>query len=177
MATATIGHNVPPDPFEAVREFISYDPESGALTWIKGRSNVRAGTSAGTRTDERGYLVVIFKRRRFYAHRLAWFLSNGEWPAGDIDHINGNPGDNRLANLRLASRSQNCMNTRSRGGSSRFRGVSFHKQRGRWRAFLNTQHIGLFDSEEDAARAHDAAALAARGEFARLNFPAEVANG
>jgi hypothetical protein len=99
-----------------------------------------------------------------------------------VDHINHDGLDNRRANLRPATRSQNNHNERPRTGSfSRFKGVIFDgRWRGRWQARIimdgRRLSLGYFATEEDAARAYDAAALAAWGEYAWLNFPDEVAS-
>ncbi|MGA2323997.1 MAG: HNH endonuclease [Sedimentisphaerales bacterium] len=96
-----------------------------------------------------------------------------------VDHINGESLDNRRANLRLATQSQNSCNKRKRKNtSSQFRGVSFYKPQGVWNAYINVAgkriQLGYFDSEIEAAKAYDAAARKYHGEFARLNFPEEV---
>jgi hypothetical protein len=94
-------------------------------------------------------------------------------PPEDIDHWNRDSLDNRRKNLRKATTSQNIANGLSRGGSSRFKGVS--RSRGHWRAVIRkdykTLHLGRFDTEEAAAQAHDEAARRLHGEFARVNFP------
>jgi hypothetical protein len=97
-------------------------------------------------------------------------------PEFDADHIDGNGLNNQRHNLRLATRSQNLANMRPRaGGSSRFKGVHWDRVNGRWRAMIQVnghmRAIGRYSTEEAAARAYDAAALAAWGEFACPNFP------
>lgn len=90
------------------------------------------------------------------------------------DHANGNGLDNRRENLRPAGQDLNTANTRpTPGQSSRFKGVRRHRE-GKWEARIRIGrpvYLGLFSDEEDAARAYDAAAVAAWGEFARPNFP------
>jgi hypothetical protein len=93
-----------------------------------------------------------------------------------VDHHNGDSLDNRITNLRIATRSQNLCNRRKTSSktSSRFRGVTFRKNVGKWAArirYLGKEiWLGLFDSEIDAAKAYDEAAKKYHGEFARLNL-------
>lgn len=96
-------------------------------------------------------------------------------PDGAIDHINGDGLDNRRANLRFANHHQNGGNSRTRGGSSIYKGVSWKKEYGRWSAQIGeagkTVYLGYFDDEVSAAIAYDAAARRVFGPFAALNFP------
>lgn len=91
-----------------------------------------------------------------------------------VDHINGDTLDNRKSNLRLCTNSQNQQNTASRGGSSKYKGVSFLKKRNKWVAafqFDGKRHYcGMWDSEEDAARAVDKKRGEVCGDFASKNL-------
>jgi hypothetical protein len=94
-------------------------------------------------------------------------------PSGMIvDHIDGDPLNNRRSNLRLATQQQNCFNSRSITGASKYKGVA-RSHHGKWRAYISTDgkqsHLGYFDFEEHAAEAYNIAALDLFGTFARLN--------
>lgn len=89
------------------------------------------------------------------------------------DHIDGDKLNNTRANLRLCTNAQNCMNRKSRPGSSKFKGVALHKRTGVWQAYIFVngmqKHLGCFKCEVAAAEAYNAAALIYYGEFARVN--------
>ena len=90
-----------------------------------------------------------------------------------VDHINGDPLDNRKSNLRLATLSQNCRNSvRPKNNTSGFKGVDFNKDSQLWRARIHTDegrvHLGYFDAPEKAYAAYCEAAIKFHGEFARL---------
>jgi hypothetical protein len=91
-----------------------------------------------------------------------------------VDHINGDTLDNRKSNLRLCTNSQNQQNTPSRGGSSRYKGVSLQKKSGKWIATFQydgqRHYCGMWDSEEDAARAVDKKRGEVCGDFASKNL-------
>lgn len=102
-----------------------------------------------------------------------------------VDHIDGDRLNNRRSNLRTCTNRQNMANLRPRGGTSRFRGVSWHKATQKWVAMLSwkadgkghAKYVGTFTDEEQAARAWDRAASASGlydPDYLRLNFPAEV---
>jgi hypothetical protein len=96
-----------------------------------------------------------------------------------VDHINHNSLDNRRSNLRLCTHAQNQQNTKPRsGGTSKYKGVHWEKARNKFRARITYNrkgiHLGMFDSEIDAAKAYDKKARELFGQFAYLNFPEEA---
>lgn len=113
-------------------------------------------------------------QRVMYMHRYILLPD----PEQEIDHANGNGLDNRRANLRIATRAEQMAN-RVPCGISRFKGVQWYAPTKRWRAEITKgsqyHYLGYFIDEVDAAVAYDAAARELHGEFAKLNFPAEVA--
>ncbi len=185
---------------EVLRQLLRYEPETGKLYWrerpaafFKGEANVSPQSAANrwngryahresATTSHKGYPQVRIQWAGFSAHSVIWAMHYGEWPSLHIDHINGQRDDNRIVNLRLATRSQNNQNVRSqRGSSSRFKGVAWDKSRGKWTVGIKVNYkrhnLGRFDCEIAAAKAHDAAALRLYGAYAKLNFPVVDVNG
>ena len=99
---------------ERVRELLKYDPETGIFTRkIRTAQRHKIGDRADflvTSGNSEGYCRVSFDSKRYLAHRVVWLYVHGTWPELDIDHINGNKSDNRLANLREVDRSTNLQN-------------------------------------------------------------------
>lgn len=158
---------------EMVRELLDYDSDTGVLTWRVDRGHFPcAGMPAGGRSSH-GRINVKLDGRLIAAHRIIWAHVTGAWPIDEIDHRDGNPGNNRFANLREATRPQNCQNTRfvRRNSSSGHKGVSYRKECGKWRARIavNGKHIvlGVFASKDEAIAAYCAASAELHGEFAR----------
>ncbi len=159
-----------------LKELFSYDPAVGVFIRVSVPRPQLAkliGSSPGyikpgSPSNGGGYVMIPADGKTYRAHRLAWLYMTGEWPVVDVDHINGVRADNRWANLRLASRSQNLANARGHSDSlTGIKGVTYDKARGRWRAQVDTKFIGRFDTADEAAAAYLKAAEALYGEFAR----------
>ncbi|PWC98726.1 HNH endonuclease signature motif containing protein, partial [Pseudomonas amygdali] len=88
---------------ETLLKLAHYDPGSGVFTRLS------SGREMG-RPDRKGYLLSTLRGSSFRLHRLAWYYMKGVWPADEIDHINGRPGDNRWSNLRECSHQENNHN-------------------------------------------------------------------
>ena len=157
---------------ESVRDYIHYNPETGELTWIKSpNARVKVGDKIKS-IDAYGYLSVSFRSKVWKAHRLAWFLYYDQLPDKDIDHINGDRVDNRISNLRSATRGQNLQNMQVSGkGLSNYKGVSRSKTSWTAQITVNNKklHLGSFKTEEEAALAYNNEAEKRYGDFACLN--------
>lgn len=146
-----------------IRDFLTYEPDTGILRWkIQRSGGIKPGDIAGTK-EKQGYWVVKINGRIYKAHRLAWVLHYGVWPCCDIDHINRIRTDNRISNLRLATRSENCINGPVRKKSqSGAKGVTWMKSSGKWRADIRRnyklKYLGLFNTVEEASAAYEKAA-------------------
>lgn len=157
---------------ERLREVLRYDPETGGFTWIKATGKkVRPGKPAGSVSKTHGYAILGVDGTSYRAHRLAWLYVYGHFPEGHIDHINGDTSDNRLCNLREATRTQNLANSRRyKNNKSGLKGVHWHPQSGKWRVQVRlnrrNHHVGLFADRHDAHRAYLDAASQLFGEFA-----------
>lgn len=168
---------------EYLRECFTYNPEEGTFIWkIRPREHFKsedrwktmnkrcAGKIAGGPTHH-GYILIGVGRERHLAHRLAWVMSTGKWPDDTIDHINGNPSDNRLSNLRQASFLENTHNTRIRSNNtSGAKGVYKGPVSGRWRTYINKHKkrffFGVYENYEDAVAVVREAREKLHGEFA-----------
>ena len=96
-----------------IKEHLSYDGVSGKITWKKSPNyGVSVGQKAGY-IDSLGYLRISVKSSVYFGHRIAWLLAYNKWPTKIIDHINGNPSDNSLKNLREATQRENQQNQKT----------------------------------------------------------------
>lgn len=162
-----MGNVVMPDQ-SYLRSVLSYDPETGLLTWLGRKGDTRFVRTFNSRfaakpaftTLERGYLQGRIDGRLFYAHRIIWKLMTGEEP-DDVDHLNGKRSDNRWANLRNVSRTENMRNRRlSDANTSGVFGVS-KTYWGAWQAKIGDQNrtvtIGSFRTKQEAVAARKSA--------------------
>lgn len=138
---------------ERARELLDYSPETGELRW---KAGTWKGRKAGT-IGSKGYVTVQIDGRTYLAHRVAWLIMHGRWPAVVIDHINRVPSDNRLCNLRERTLAENAQNTALRANQqSGLPGVI--KRAGRWAAQVWEggwpRIVGEFDDKHEAHRAY-----------------------
>ena len=143
---------------DELKEVLDYNYETGVFQWVKKRRGVVTGKNLGT-DNGFGYLRITVLGRSYYAHRLAWFYTSGEW-ADTVDHINGNRSDNRIVNLRNCSVSENNQNrTKTQKNSvSQTLGVGWHKKAKKWQAhvciYKERKYLGLFENVNDAHKAY-----------------------
>ena len=149
--------------------------DDGTLVWVHlDRRKDRAGMKAGTLSSSDGYIYIKSLGKRVGAHRVVFFIHNG-WCPVEIDHINRVRNDNRIENLRDSISHKNNMGNQSaqKGKSSRYKGVSWDKNRGKWISSIKRSKksvfLGRFTLEMAAAKAYNTAALDYFGNFANLN--------
>jgi len=149
-----------------LQAYLHYDPETGAFT-VDG---FLVGHIA------KGYLAITIGDRKYAAHRLAWLYVYGYWPRQQLDHINGVTTDNRIANLREVTPSQNSQNRKTpRTNTSGFKGVFFERGSNHaakpWRAGVKMngrrQWLGYFSTAEEASAAYEARASELFGQYKR----------
>ena len=154
-----------------LQELFAY--QDGALFWKVSRGpNKVVGRCAGGLSSS-GYLQVKIGGKRYKAHRLIWVWHGNDLPDGyEVDHINGNALDNRIANLRLATHAQNVRNTSMRkDNTSGAKGVSWSLKAQRWISYVQFEgkkhYVGLFDDFAEAAMAAQRKREDLHGVFAR----------
>lgn len=156
---------------EKLRAAFLYDPETGKFLRRKFPWGPEDGDLAGyTRPD--GYVSIEIDHRPYQAHVLAWFYVHGSWPTQTLDHRNGVRADNRMANLREASQTQNNANAKLRSNNtSGAKGVTWDRWSSKWMAQIavngRRKNLGRFDTVEAAQAAYAEAARKLFGEFAR----------
>ena len=150
--------------YAEMAETYAYDPETGLVTRISSPHARAIGRVVG-HPDGRGYLQIRHGKRELIAHRVAWLLFYGEWPdpERDLDHINRDRTDNRITNLRLATRSENIVNSpvRNRLGVKGVRHRPDMPQGKQYEARITKEKkitvLGFFGTADDASLAYQSA--------------------
>lgn len=154
-----------------LRETLHYDPDTGVFIWKFATSSRNpAGSVAGV-VMQNGYRLITLDGKKHLAHRLAWFYVNGVFPKNDLDHINRDRLDNRISNLRPATRAQNMANGNIRSDNSTgVPNVSPYAD-GRYRVSIQKNgkpiHVTCCDTIEEAEAAAKSASREIHGEFSK----------
>lgn len=156
-------------PIERLRDQFVYDPDTGIIRWKAKRRSVKQGEIAGTAIGGGGYIRIMIDRQRVLAHRVAWKLHYGSEPPPILDHIDGDPTNNRVSNLRAATMLENGRNKNGTRSSTGVRGVTFCKQTEKYRAVIRTGGknicLGRYATATEASAAYQAAAASIFGAF------------
>jgi len=156
-----------------IKAWFDYNPETGEISWkewvspdwykLKGAynnyMNDRAGTTVTFGKKSSGHLYTgAGGINRIYAHRIAWVISQGSLPIHYIDHIDGNPENNKIENLRDVTHKINHRNRKMRpDNTSGYTGVTLDKRLGKWRANVHIngryKYLGCYEKIEDAVDA------------------------
>ena len=140
---------------DRLRQLMHYDPETGVFTRLTKWGSKDIGDIPGSLSPQ-GYWYIGVNSKVYPAHRLAWLYVHGEWPQGDIDHIDRDRLNNRIANLRDTTRSTNLHNSSAQNPSSGYKGV-YRTKEGNWQVQIKVNYevyrLGTFKNLEDAVAA------------------------
>lgn len=142
---------------ERINEVLDYNPDTGIFVWKQDRGgSAKKGTIAGS-DQTRGYRKIMIDGSRLSAHRLAWKIMNGKDP-NIIDHINRNTSDNRIANLRNGTQTDNMANQKMKcTNKSGVSGIHWSERERQWVARIRDggkrRLVGYFNSLQDASTA------------------------
>lgn len=149
-----------------------FDYKDGQLYWkIKKSRNTTIGEIAGTLSKRDNRYKVICDGKQYLVHRVIFLIHHG-YLSEEIDHINGNPMDNRIENLRATTKAQNQWNRKvSHNCKSKVKGVHWHKQHKKWYARITVNKkridVGLFETLDEAAIAISNARVEYHGQYRR----------
>lgn len=125
---------------EILNNELNYDKKTGVFKWKTSKKGRKS--NPGYIEKSTGYYRICINKKKYYAHRLAWFFVHGEMPILFIDHIDGNKLNNSIENLRQANFFQNAQNVKlTKRNKSGFKGVSFYKRDNTWAA--QCKHLGI----------------------------------
>lgn len=142
-----------------LKEFLKYDPETGGFYRVKQAGRSGPPGSVVRTVHSKGYMTLGIDGGEYLQHRLVWLYVHGRFPPADIDHINGNRSDNRLANLRAATRAENLQNKAMQSNNTSGQvGVTWRANRGHWVAQIKTggahRYLGSFKTVDLAREAY-----------------------
>ena len=133
--------------YEEAKRIFTYDPETGFVR--------QRGYKFAKAKSDKGYIRTYCKGKLFYVHRVVWLLHKGEWPKGEIDHINRNRADNRIENLRDVPHHVNASN---RPDAASMTGTTWHPDKNKWKAKIQINnksiHLGYFNTQIEAHEAY-----------------------
>lgn len=140
-----------------LRRFVSYDPDTGAITRIASHFKSYIGKQTGTK-DSQGYLATKVNGKFYRCHRLAWALFYGKWPDGEVDHFDGDKANNRITNLRDIEHKHNSHNQMRPQGNNPYIGAYWSERTQKWRAAIKKDGkincLGSFLTAEEAHKAY-----------------------
>lgn len=129
-----------------------------------GYRKIHANTVVGY-VNKHNRMQMRINNKRYYVHRVIYYLHYGIWPHTYVDHIDGDKLNNHPSNLRMVSNGQNCRSyrTTTKNSSSKYRGVSWWTACGCWKSEIRFNYkpyyLGKFESEDEAALAYNYKAL------------------
>lgn len=136
-----------------VEDYFRYDHKTGIIYNKINRINVKKNQIAGCKSTTDNYWYIKIHCSRYTAHRLAWRLYYGKWPEKYIDHISGNKTDNRICNLRVVNKRQNCINT-NHHRNGRLPGTNYSSKDKKYISRIKIKgkpyYLGIFENEIDA---------------------------
>ncbi len=162
-----------------IQSILDYDASDGTFKWKYRQDASKAwntrwpGKNAGFARKD-GYVLIRINNKRYLAHRLAWFLHHGTWPNLFLDHINKNPNDNRIENLRECTTAENGWNRNAQSNASTgFKNVNVDRNRNKYQvkvsAYGKTHWVGYFNTIEESIEARDKYLKQLHGKFASFD--------
>ena len=141
---------------DTLHSILHYDPNSGVFTWKVNSGRSKLGKLAGA--NVKGYIVIGYKGRKCLAHRLAFLYMTGKYPTSEVDHIDGDPSNNKWSNLREVSSKQNKENRHKANKNSTHGFLGVTKNHNRYMAHIchnkKSIYLGTFDTPEEAYKVY-----------------------
>jgi hypothetical protein len=169
---ATVAKNAAPLTAEEVRSLFRLCPETKVLYWRKSPTSgpAKSGEQAGYLDRSKNRWAITIRGTEYWVSRVIWLYEHGEWPTGQVDHIDGDPSDNRK--IREVTNSQNQRNAKRRSdNTSGHKGVSWSKVCKKWHAYIYVEgklkNLGYFHDINDAISVREKTAVQLFGEYVR----------